>query len=43
MMHLDIREEYDNIPIFGCGNTPVEKIDEGIKMLAEIISKKVIE
>jgi len=40
MMQLDIREEYDNIPIFGCGNTPVEKIDEGIKCLQKSLAKK---
>lgn len=32
-------EEYDNMLIFGYGNTPIEKMEMGIELLAEIINK----
>lgn len=32
-------EKHDNILIFGYGNTPIEKMESGIELLAEIINK----
>lgn len=33
-----IHKEYDNMLIFGFGNTPIEKMEMGIELLAEVIN-----
>ena len=37
-----INAEYDNVLIFGYGNTPIEKMETGIELLAEIVNKSPI-
>jgi GntR family transcriptional regulator/MocR family aminotransferase len=34
-----IHKEYDNMLIFGYGNTPIEKMETGIELLAEVINE----
>lgn len=39
ILYSTVNEEYDNMLIFGYGNTPIEKIETGIELLAEVINK----
>jgi len=42
ILYSKVNEEYDNMLIFGYGNTPIEKMEMGIELLAESINKSKI-
>lgn len=39
LLYSTVNEEYDNVLIFGYGNTPIDKMETGIELLAEAIIK----
>jgi len=39
ILYSKLKEEYDNVLIFGYGNTPIERMETGIELLVEIINK----
>lgn len=39
ILYSTVNEEYDNMLIFGYGNTPIEKMETGIELLAEAVNK----